>query len=117
ELRSLLSKDQSIAGVQQLSNEWFALADKDSSKSLGSDELRGLMTSVGLPLAESESKALFDHFDTKKAGSISYSEFTQTLRGEMPKFAASLAFMNQYRGHYPSAMSSLVSVLPRFDKQ
>ncbi|CAE8681881.1 unnamed protein product, partial [Polarella glacialis] len=53
ELRSLLSKDQSIAGVQQLSNEWFALADKDSSKSLGSDELRGLMTSVGLPLAES----------------------------------------------------------------
>ena len=44
-------------------------------------------------------------------------DFTQTLRGEMPAFAASLAFMDQYRGHYPSNMSSLRRVQPRFDPE
>eukprot|EP00434_Breviolum_minutum_P026823 symbB.v1.2.023707.t1/scaffold2183.1/size166057/11 len=116
--RVLITKgDSSIAGVQQLSNEWFALADKDRSKTIGSDEFRFLMDTVGLSLQDTESQALFQYFDPKKRGEISYSDFTQTLRGEMPAFAASLAFMDQYRGHYPSNMSSLRKVLPRFDPE
>eukprot|EP00913_Durusdinium_trenchii_P033178 g31061.t1 len=116
--RVLLTKGEgSIAGVQQLSNEWFALADKDRSKSIGSDEFHALMDTVGLSLQDAESQALFQYFDPKKQGEISYSDFTQTLRGEMPAFAASLAFMDQYRGHYPSNMASLRRVQPRFDPE
>jgi len=117
ELRGVLSKGEGMAGAQQLSNEWFALADKDRSKSIGSEEFRGLMDTIGLGLQDSESKALFDFFDPKSKGEISYSDFTKTLRGEMPRFAASLAFMDQYTGHYPSAMSSLRKIMPRFDAE
>ncbi|CAE7031389.1 PTAC2 [Symbiodinium sp. CCMP2592] len=118
ELRGILTKgDGSIAGVQQLSNQWFALADKDRSKSIGGEEFRELMDTVGLHLRDNEWKLLFEYFDPKKTGEISYSDFTQTLRGEMPQFAASLAFMDQYRGHYPSNMASLRRVMPRFDPE
>jgi len=117
QLRSLLTKDTSIAGIQQLSNEWFSRADKDATKNLDKSELSSLMSSVGMPLSDSEATDLFALFDTKKNGEISYNEFTTTLRGKMPQFAASLAFMDQYRGHYPSNMTSVHSVLPRFDSQ
>merc|ERR1719195_2323348 len=90
-----------------MSNEWFSRADVDRSMYLEAEELGSLMADVGLPLKGKEVQTFFDHFDKKGAGSISYSEFTQTLRGDMPQFAASLAFMNQYRGHYPSAMVSV----------
>lgn len=49
-------------------------------------------------LRVAEVQTFFEHFDKDKEGTITYDEFTQTLRGEMPQFAASLAFMNQYRG-------------------
>eukprot|EP00933_Yihiella_yeosuensis_P032854 TRINITY_DN2650_c1_g1_i1.p1 TRINITY_DN2650_c1_g1~~TRINITY_DN2650_c1_g1_i1.p1 ORF type:complete len:1052 (-),score=250.25 TRINITY_DN2650_c1_g1_i1:212-3367(-) len=117
ELRSLLGKDSSIAGIQQLSNEWFAIADKDRSKSIGSSELRSLMDSIGIPLRDAESEALFGYFDPKQTGEISYGDFTKILRGEMPQFAATLAFMDQYRGHYPSNMREVRTALPRFDEQ
>merc|ERR1719188_1730919 len=32
----------------------------------------------------------------------------------MPEFAASLGFMNQYTGHYPTAMAGFNQMLPRF---
>lgn len=115
QLRSLLSKD-SIVGLQQLSNEWFARGDRDRSKNLGQEEFASIMDSIGLHLHGSEQKTFFDYF-SKGDGDISYTDFTKTLRGEMPQFAASLAFMDQYRGHYPSAMSSIRTVLPRFDAQ
>eukprot|EP00930_Biecheleria_cincta_P051253 TRINITY_DN3640_c0_g1_i1.p1 TRINITY_DN3640_c0_g1~~TRINITY_DN3640_c0_g1_i1.p1 ORF type:complete len:1058 (+),score=170.31 TRINITY_DN3640_c0_g1_i1:134-3307(+) len=114
ELRVVLTSKE-MQGAQELSNEWFALADKDRSKSIGPDEFRGLMETIGLSLQPAESDALFGVFDPRKSGEISYTEFTNTLRGEMPKFAASLAFMDQYTGHYPSAMASLRRVQPRFD--
>lgn len=116
QLRQLLSKD-TIAGLQQLSNEWFDRADVDRNRALGSEEFGSLMESVGLPLRGEENKKFFDFFDSKRDGNISYAEFTHALRGQMPQFAASLAFMNQYRGHYPSAMLALKTDLPRFDVQ
>eukprot|EP00439_Symbiodinium_sp_Y106_P050773 s25_g6.t1 len=64
--------DGSIAGVQQLSNQWFALADKDRSKSIGGEEFRELMDTVGLHLRDNEWKLLFEYFDPKKTGEISY---------------------------------------------
>lgn len=116
QLRQLLSKE-SIVSLQHLSDEWFARADKDSSKNLGSEEFASLMDTVGLKLQGGEVNTFFDFFDASKNGELSYNEFTQALRGEMPQFAASLAFMDQYRGHYPSAMSSFQQALPRFDQQ
>jgi len=115
QLRQLLSKEAGIAGLQQLSNEWFVRADVDRTKSLEEPEFVSMMDAVGLRLEGAEAKGFFEYFDENKSGSISYSEFTQKLRGQVPQFAASLAFMHQYRGHYPSAMSSLRTVLPRFD--
>jgi len=116
QLRNIMEKD-STAGLHQLSNEWFARADCDRSKNLEVEEFASLMGEVGLPLSETEAKTFFDYFDKDKAGDISYTEFTQALRGDMPQFAASLAFMNQYRGHYPSSLVSLKSDLAIYDKE
>mmetsp|Transcript_26609 Transcript_26609/g.76710 ORF Transcript_26609/g.76710 Transcript_26609/m.76710 type:complete len:1047 (-) Transcript_26609:79-3219(-) len=115
QLRMHLSKDSGIAGLQHLSNEWFAKADVNRTLDLDEDEFAGIVESVGLPLRGGERKALFNYFDAKGTGGISYSDFARGIRGEMPQFAASLAFMHQFRGHYPSAMSSVRSVTPRFD--
>lgn len=116
-LRTVMSRsaDGHGAGLMQLSNEWFARADTTGQKSLDKEEFASLMASMGLTLRGGEKDSLFNHFDHNKNGSLSYSEFTQALRGEMPQFAASLAYMNQYRGHYPSAMASVKTYLPRFD--
>jgi len=114
ELKALLSKD-SVKSVQQLSNEWFVKADRDKSMNLGSDEFMTLMEGVGLPLSQDEGQRLFDTFPQKVKGEMSYSEFVTAIRGDMPDFAASLAFMDQYTGHYPSHMSNLKTDKPRFD--
>lgn len=116
QLHSVLTKD-SVAGLQQLGNEWFDRADTDSTKNLDMNEFADLMKSVGLQLYDVEAQQFFNHFDKDLNGSISYSEFTHALRGDMPHFAASLAFMNQYRGHYPSGMLEFKTHLPRFDVQ
>lgn len=113
ELRNCLQKD-GLAGLQQLSNEWFSKADVTTQKPLNEEVFGTLMASAGLTLSSAERKALFDYFDTSGDGNISYSEFAIGLRGEMPGFAASLAFMHQFRGHYPSVMKAS-STLPRFD--
>eukprot|EP00928_Gymnodinium_smaydae_P090594 TRINITY_DN7437_c0_g1_i1.p1 TRINITY_DN7437_c0_g1~~TRINITY_DN7437_c0_g1_i1.p1 ORF type:complete len:1095 (+),score=221.43 TRINITY_DN7437_c0_g1_i1:63-3287(+) len=115
QLRELLAKEGGVIGPQELANQWFARVDLDSSKSIDTDEFGSLMQSVGLPLSSSEKDALFGYFDKDGTGQISYSAFAGGLRGEMPEFAASLVFMDQYRGHYPTAMSSVRMHLPRFD--
>lgn len=115
-LQQVISKD-GVAGVQQLSNEWFARGDKDASKNLGPDEFGEIMASVGLPLHGEELHKFFGLFDVDGNGDISYSEFAKGMRGDLPSFAASLAFMNQYRGHYPSAMMQFKTALPRFDAE
>lgn len=107
--------EDSIKGLQELSNEWFERADKDGNKNLDVAEFASFMESIGIPLRGGEKETFFSHFDKKGTGEISYSTFALTLRGAMPQFAASLAFMHQYRGHYPSAMASVRTVLPRFD--
>lgn len=114
QLRAVISKD-SCTSLQQLSNEWFERADVDRSMTLEEPELASLMNSVGLPLRGEEIHAFFQYFDPEKKGTVSYTRFTRTLRGDMPQFAASLAFMNQYRGHYPSNMLSVTSDLAIFD--
>jgi len=114
ELRVILSKD-SVKSTQQLSNEWFDRADVDKSKAMDCQEFIELMSSVGLPLSADEGQKLFDTFPQKVQGTISYNEFVNAMRGDMPEFAASLAFMDQYTGHYPSHLADLRSSTPRFD--
>jgi len=115
QLRQVIEKD-STAGLHQLANEWFSRADVDRSMFLEAKELASLMAEVGVPLQGQEVETFFSHFDVAKVGRISYADFTKTLRGEMPQFAASLAFMNQYRGHYPSNLVALKSDLDVFDR-
>mmetsp|Transcript_135760 Transcript_135760/g.378285 ORF Transcript_135760/g.378285 Transcript_135760/m.378285 type:complete len:1053 (-) Transcript_135760:276-3434(-) len=117
QLRTIVAKDKDRAGAQQLSNEWFARADTDNSKTIGSEELAALMESIGLPLKQTEQQKFFDFFSKNKKDEISYPEFVSVLRGQMPEFAASLGFMNQYTGHYPTAMAGFNQLLPRFDVQ
>jgi len=116
QLRQIVEKD-STAGLHQLANEWFTRADVDASRALEAPELASLMKDVGLPLQGGEVQAFFDYFDKDKGGTITYDEFTQILRGDMPQFAASLAFMNQYRGHYPSNLVSMKNELSLYDKE
>lgn len=70
----------------------------------------------GLAMSDSESDTLFKHFDVDSSGGITYGEFAQGLRGKMPDFSASLAFMHQFPGHYPSNMSMLRAARPSFDR-
>jgi len=117
ELRTKTTEGAGSASILQMSNEWFAVADVDRSKGLDKDEMETLMNGVGLGLKGGEPQALFEFFDKQKAGQVSYEQFISTLRGELPDFAASLAFMNQYRGHYPTNMKDIRLSLPRFDNQ
>jgi pyruvate dehydrogenase E1 component len=117
QLRELLKKDKGIKGIETLSNEWFALADKDRSRALDSQELATMMDAIGIPLKGKEPEAFFDSFKKRQKDSLEYTEFASALRGETPEFAASLAFMHQYRGHYPSAMQQVYQALPMFDQE
>jgi pyruvate dehydrogenase E1 component len=113
--RDILNKNaDSTKSLQELSNDWFQQATGEK-KGLDSSELATLMERLGLQLRGGEKDAFFRYFDENNSGSVTYNEFTQAIRGAMPKFAASLAFMDQHRGHYPSAMLSVRSALPRFE--
>ena len=115
ELSSIFAKE-GVTCLSSLSATWFAKADQNVSKGLDPEEFRETMASVGLKLSDSESETLFTHFDTDKSGIITYGEFAKGLQGEMPSFSASLAFMHQHTGHYPSNHQQIKAARPRFDE-
>eukprot|EP00931_Biecheleriopsis_adriatica_P117705 TRINITY_DN931_c0_g1_i1.p1 TRINITY_DN931_c0_g1~~TRINITY_DN931_c0_g1_i1.p1 ORF type:complete len:1062 (+),score=241.89 TRINITY_DN931_c0_g1_i1:80-3265(+) len=106
---------QGVTCLSSLSASWFARADSNVSKGLDAAEFTETMKSVGLTLSDSEGKALFEHFDADKSGLITYGEFAKALRGNMPEFSASLAFMHQHTGHFPSGQALIHAARPRFD--
>mmetsp|Transcript_50348 Transcript_50348/g.120091 ORF Transcript_50348/g.120091 Transcript_50348/m.120091 type:complete len:1050 (-) Transcript_50348:438-3587(-) len=115
ELGSIFAKE-GVTTLSSLSATWFAKADQNVSKGLDPQEFRDTMASVGLKLSDSESESLFTHFDADKSGIITYGEFAKGLQGEMPAFSASLAFMHQHTGHYPSNHQQIKAARPRFDE-
>eukprot|EP00928_Gymnodinium_smaydae_P012120 TRINITY_DN1440_c0_g1_i1.p1 TRINITY_DN1440_c0_g1~~TRINITY_DN1440_c0_g1_i1.p1 ORF type:complete len:1038 (+),score=262.47 TRINITY_DN1440_c0_g1_i1:80-3193(+) len=115
ELKTLFQK-QGVPCLASVSQNWFQKADTNASKSLDAEEFSNVMKSMGLTLGPGEGKALFDHFDLDNSGTITYGEFSAGLRGPMPEFSASLAFMHQYTGHYPTAHSMLRATRPSFDR-
>jgi len=114
ELGAIFSK-QGISCLSTLSQEWFTRADGNANKSLDAEELGAIFETLGLPLKGGEAPALFQYFDVDGSGSITYAEFSRGLRGSMPAFSASLAFMHQYTGHYPSGISKVRATRPKFD--
>ena len=115
ELSNIFAKE-GITTLSSLSASWFAKADQNVSKGLDPQEFRDTMASVGLKLSDPESESLFTHFDTDKSGIITYGEFAKGLQGEMPAFSASLAFMHQHTGHFPSNQERLRAARPKFDE-
>lgn len=113
---STIFASQGVKSLSSLSADWFRRADQNVSKGLDKDEFKATMEGVGLKLSNSEGDSLFKHFDEDSSGIITYGEFAKGLRGPMPAFSASLAFMHQFTGHYPSAQSKLMSGRPLFDK-
>eukprot|EP00440_Ansanella_granifera_P007758 gb/GFBE01008392.1/.p1 GENE.gb/GFBE01008392.1/~~gb/GFBE01008392.1/.p1 ORF type:complete len:1061 (+),score=316.68 gb/GFBE01008392.1/:1-3183(+) len=114
DLQDIFAKE-GVTCLSSLSASWFARADANVSKGLDPDEFKETMGNVGLKLSESESKALFTHFDVDGSGIITYGEFAKGLRGNMPEFSASLAFMHQHTGHYPSNQEMVKAARPTFD--
>jgi len=108
-------KKQGIGGLSSLSADWFARADDNVSRGLDKGEFTETMTKAGLNLSEAESDNFFTYFDADKSGIITYGEFAQGLRGEMPEFSASLAFMHQYTGHFPTNQKMIRAARPSFD--
>jgi len=115
ELSGIFAKE-GVTTLSSLSATWFAKADENVSKGLDPQEFRDTMASVGLKLSDQESQSLFAHFDEDKSGIITYGEFAKGLQGEMPAFSASLAFMHQHTGHYPSNQELLRAARPKFDE-
>lgn len=105
-----------ITCLSSLSADWFKSADANVSKGLDRDEFQETMEKAGLMLSKAEGSLLFKHFDVDDSGIITYGEFAQALRGPMPEFSAALAFMHQYTGHYPSALSTIQAAHPRFSE-
>lgn len=109
-------KQQGVGSLSSLSADWFARADDNVSKGLDNEEFRATMEATGLLLSDEENDLFFKYFDTDHSGIITYGEFARGLRGPMPEFSASLAFMHQYTGHHPTNQAELKSVRPIFDK-
>jgi len=114
DLRSEFQK-QGIGGLSSLSANWFARADANVSKGLDKDEFRAGITQAGLTLSDTEAEKFFAYFDADNSGIVTYGEFARGLRGEMPEFSASLAFMHQYTGHFPTNQGRIRAARPSFD--
>lgn len=114
ELEGIFSKD-GVLCMSSLSADWFRRADDNASKALDKTEFKKTMEASGLKLSASESNEFFDYFDEDRSGLITYGEFAKGLRGSMPEFSASLAFMHQYTSLYPSSMTHLSAARPKFD--
>mmetsp|Transcript_12473 Transcript_12473/g.20490 ORF Transcript_12473/g.20490 Transcript_12473/m.20490 type:complete len:1052 (+) Transcript_12473:23-3178(+) len=114
DLESIFAQ-QGVNSLASLSVDWFQKAEKNTGNALNMAEFRTTMESAGLKLTDAEADALFKHFDIDGGGTITYGEFSQTLAGSMPEFSASLAFMHQYNGHFPTAQSQIRAARPAFD--
>jgi pyruvate dehydrogenase E1 component len=108
-------QSQGVNSLTAVSNDWFAMTTKCDAKALGQTEFGQVMEFSGLNLKDSEVVSLFNHFDVDQSGAITYGEFSEGIRGEMPEFSASLAFMHKYTGHYKSNLAQIRAARPRFD--
>jgi len=107
---------QGVTCLSSLSADWFARADDNISKGLDLQEFKDTMGKAGLQMSDEENGALFKHFDADSSGIITYGEFAQGLRGQMPEFSASLAFMHQFAGHFPTNQQMIRAARPSFDR-
>lgn len=114
ELRTIFAS-QGIKSLSALSQEWFIRADVNTSRALDEKEFVDLLRGKGLTMTAAEGRALFEYFDTDKSKEITYGELAAGLQGPMPEFSASLAFMHQYTGHFPSNLSQIRAARPQFE--
>lgn len=114
ELENIFRK-QGVTSISSLSQEWFSKADVNASKGLDETEFVDVMKSFGLSFQGNEAKSFFEYFDTDRSKAITYGEFSRGLAGPMPEFSATLAFMHQYTGHYPSNLSQIRAARPQFE--
>jgi pyruvate dehydrogenase E1 component len=113
DLEGLFTK-QGVTSLASLSADWFERANAKVGKALDKDEFRTTIENAGLKLNDAEADSLFQHFDLDGGGTVTYGEFSQGLLGQMPEFSASLAFMHQHTGHFPSSQSQIRSARPQF---
>lgn len=116
ELKRIFEK-KGLKSIETLAADWFAVADDNYSKGLDREEFKAAMGNMGLPLSTSENEALFIKFDDDNSQTITYGEFAAGLRGPMPEFSASLAFMNLSTGHFKSNQAMIRAARPRFDEE
>lgn len=109
-------KKQGVSQISSLSASWFARADDNASKGLDPAEFKATMLEAGLDMSDAENDAFFKSIDTDGSGIITYGEFARGLRGPMPEFSASLAFMHQFTGHYATNQANVRASRPAFDK-
>lgn len=115
ELEAIFRK-QGVLSISGLSQEWFAKADVNASKGLDEQEFVEVMKNLGLKFNDSaESRKFFEYFDTDGSNIITYGEFSAALSGPIPEFSASLAFMHQHVGHYPSNLDKVRAARPQFE--
>lgn len=113
DLRSIFA-NQGITSMSSLSQEWFVKADVNASKALDEKEFVDIMTKIGLNLRGSEGSKLFSFFDKDNSKEVTYAEFSGALQGPMPEFSATLAFMHQLTGHFPSNVGKIRAARPQF---
>lgn len=114
DLSGIFAKE-GVKSMASLSADWFAAADSTPCKALDKTMFKNTIESSGMTMTSAEAESLFLHFDEDNSGLITYGEFTKGLRGSMPEFSASLAFMHQYTGHFPSSLTHVRAARPLFE--
>jgi len=113
-LSDIFSKE-GISCLSMMSADWFERAETTASKGLDRESFKATMEGAGLRMNAEEHEAFFKHFDIDASGTVTYGEFARALRGDMPEFSASLAFMHQHTGHFPTNQAQVRATRPAFD--
>lgn len=110
-------KKEGIGCLSMFSADWFERAKTQESRGLSKEEFKGTMEGAGLSMSDAENDVFFAHFKSgkDKDNNITYGEFARALRGDMPEFSASLAFMHQHTGHFPTNQADVRAARPTFD--
>jgi pyruvate dehydrogenase E1 component len=108
-------EEKGISCLSSISSEWFEAANANFEKGLDQQVFKEALNHQGLNLSDSETEELFKKFDADKSGKVTYGEFVAGLRGPMPEFSATLAFMHQSTGHFPTNQAQIRAARPQFD--